>query len=290
MELPEEVRLLHPSNESYRHFCRSHRIRTSHGRPRDTLARDYGRSLARAENALRTVLAQHLPSTDQRILRYTSSNWLGRVAPAYRELDFVVGEADAPSCFIETKFRSRTGRPGSGVKQVREAVMTARSRWPGVGGLCVNVFTGAVFGDEAVEPPALSPIACIAQLAAAAERRPEVSVVWVSGRDFIEQAVALGVLDEAFLEGIRMQGRSVRDPVSTLQSRAIPASTNLGVLLERLRMSPAGGGAAMAGSLTPVTLGTTGVRLAMASATPSPDCRRQPSTHRDGRCITVAIR
>lgn len=184
-----DVSLVHPSDTGYRNWCHRNMLRFRGKRVGNPLAADYSRALAGLEDLLRSVLAKHCQSTENRILRHITRFPNGHEAVSYREIDFVVGSDAEPLIFVEAKFKEqydprRIGRIG----QIFRSLDIARCRWRTLRGAWLNTYTGTVFGLSNREPSKLAPVSQLAELFAASKDTRRLGLMWLSGLDFARAA------------------------------------------------------------------------------------------------------
>lgn len=144
-----KVSLVRPEHREYREWCRRQRLRSGGDHLRDPIAQEYYAQLMCWEKVVQRLLEESVSeSASERILMYERLQRVRR-RTAFLELDFVSGSSLEPQLFVEIKLRERTAGVSTGWAQLRRSLTAARTRWPGLRGVCVCVSMGGVLKTEA---------------------------------------------------------------------------------------------------------------------------------------------
>jgi hypothetical protein len=227
--------LVGPADSGYRTWCRLRRERRESGRPRDPFAQDYNAELMRWEVVVQKLLAAAIPnSVDERILVSTQYDRKGKVASIYHELDFVSGPFSAPQMFVEIKIREQSINAKTGWSQLDRSLRIARSQWPNLRGICVNIAIGDLLGTE--QECAITPIAIPDMRDAVADlSQQDGATIWLRGSDVAAFAMEHSLLtceDVLRLPDLR---QAMLNPTIVLQMRDAPPESNQPGLFDRFR-------------------------------------------------------
>ena len=179
-----------PSTDSaYREVSHQHGVRNRRRKDRNALAADFGRKLEGLEDATRALLFRLFRGSESRILKFTEMDE-GHQSTKFHELDFVVVTDSVPSVFFEIKFRENHKQSKvDGVGQLYDNLDIARCRWPEIRGVCVNIFTGFIFGLAEREPEGLDSLTALSVIVDTLDQRQiPVAGIWLSGAELLRAA------------------------------------------------------------------------------------------------------
>lgn len=229
------IGLVKTSNSGYRAWCRSRRERAENGRPRDPFAQDYNAELMRWELVVQKLLAAAIPnSADERILVSTQSDRKGKAVPIYHELDFVSGPSYAPQLFVEIKIRERSTNARTGWSQLHRSLKIARTEWPDLRGICVNIAIGDLLSTEqecAIPTTAIPDMRdTVANLS-----QQDGATIWLRGNDLAAFAVKHSFLTLEEIQRLPDLRRAMLNPTIVLQSREVRSEGNRPGLFDPFR-------------------------------------------------------
>lgn len=224
---PGTASLVVDTDSGYRAWCRAHKQRTQNDRRRDPFAQDYGTELRRWEFVVQQLLGAVIEnSVDERILVSRQPDSRGRAVLRYHELDFVAGSVFAPRLFAEIKLRERTVSSKTGWSQLERSLQIARTQWPDLRGICLNIAMGDLLGTELESN---CPMTDVTDLAAVIEdvSQRDGGTIWIQCRDLAAFAVQRGLLNSDDVRRLPELHQAMRNPLSILQSqegakRAVP--------------------------------------------------------------------
>ena len=229
------IALVRTSDPGYRAWCRSRRERTESGRRRDPFAQDYHAELMRWEAVVQQLLAAVIPdSMEERILVSPHYGRKGKATSMYLELDFVSGQVSTPDMFVEIKIREQSMNGKSGWPQLDRSLGIARTRWPDVRGICINVALGNILETEQEPVYPTVPISELPGVLAELSMR-DGATTWICGRDLAAFAVNQSLLTCEDVQRLPVLRQAMRNPTSVLQSRDAKPETNQAGLFDRFR-------------------------------------------------------
>lgn len=233
----QNVSLVNPSDHKYRSWCREHRERTSDDRPRDPFAQDYCSELMRWEAVIQRVLGIGLPGAiEERILVYQSQHRPGRQTQGYLEIDHVLGSPTAPELFVEIKIRELSEKGKSGWPQLERSLGIARTRWPGVKGVCVNVAIGDVLN---IEPNCVFPTVTPQELPVTIQEtcQNDGTTIWMRGLDVASFALSETLLTVEQIRQLPALRQAMLNPAGTLKSVDTQSEESRPGLFDQFRRS-----------------------------------------------------
>ncbi len=231
----ETIRLVTILDPGYRAWCRSRRERMETGRARDPLAQDYYAELKRWEGVVQQLLAAAISNpVDERILESPTRDRKGKTISIYREIDFVSGRATSPDIFVEIKFREQSMNGKSGWPQLDRSLEIARTRWPGVRGLCVNVALGDVLQTE---QECVYPTVMTSELPAAIQdlSLKDGNTVWICGNEVAAFALQHDLFTDDDVRRLPELREVMLNPQVVLQTRNVQSGTTLTGLFDQFR-------------------------------------------------------
>ncbi len=229
------IGLVKTTDSGYRAWCRTRRERAENGRPRDPFAQDYNAELIRWEGIVQQLLAAAMPnSMDERILVSTRYDRKGKVATIYHELDFVSGTFSTPQMFVEIKIREQSVNAKSGWPQLDRSLGIARTKWPDLRGICVNIAIGDVLNTE---QECAATTTAIPGLSRAMEdlSQQDGATIWIRGGDVAAFALEHSLLKCEDVLQLRDLRQAMLNPTIVLQVRDAPPETNQPGLFDRFR-------------------------------------------------------
>ena len=210
--------LVSGTDSGYRAWCRAHMQRTQSDRRRDPFAQDYNTELRRWESVVQQLLGAVVEnSVDERILVSRQPDSRGRAVLRYHELDFVAGSVIAPRLFAEIKLRERTVSSKTGWSQLERSLRIARTEWPDLRGICLNIAMGELLGTELESSCSMTNVTDLPAVIEDVSQR-DGGTVWVQGRDLAAFAVQSGLLNSDDVRRLPELRQAMRNPLSILQS------------------------------------------------------------------------
>jgi hypothetical protein len=143
-----DIKLLEPSNTSYRAWSRRFMLRNhSSKKIRNQVESEFTRSLQKWESALRSLLSLLANEESKRILRYFDPD--SQVAN-YREIDFIAKSGADSLCLCEIKLKNKyipdIRSTSSGWTQLNKSLSIAKHRYKNLSGLSICVDMSPVYG------------------------------------------------------------------------------------------------------------------------------------------------
>lgn len=227
------IDLVKTSDPGYWAWCRSRRERTESGRRRDPFAQDYNAELMRWEAVVQQLLAAVIPDPiEERILVSQTHDRKGRATSIYLELDFVSGDVSAPDMFVEIKIREQSMNGKSGWPQLDRSLGIARTQWPNVRGICINVALGDVLQTE---QECSNPTMAISELPDAIEdlSQSDGATIWICGTDVAAFAVDHHLLTCDDVRRLPELRQAMRNPTSVLKTLVAEPEANQPGLFDR---------------------------------------------------------
>ena len=236
-QTPGKIGLVSTSHSGYRAWCRALREKKESGRRRDPFAQDYNAELLRWEAVVQRLLATVVPDTvDERILVAPDIDRKGKASSIYRELDFVSGHVSAPDMFGEIKIREQSIKGKSGWGQLDRSLQIARTQWPMVRGICINVALGDILETE---PECNNPTVTLSELPGVIAERSQQdgATVWIRGSDVASFAMEQNLLTLMDIQRLPQLRQAMQNPVHFLKTRDLQPETIRPGLFERFRPS-----------------------------------------------------
>ena len=229
------IALVGSADSDYRAWCRSRKERTESGRPRDPFAQDYNAELIRWEAVVQKLLAATIPDcVSERILSSTQYNRNGKAASIYHELDFVSGLFSAPQMFVEIKIREQSIKAKTGWSQLDRSLDIARTQWPSLRGICVNIAIGDVLSTERECAFATTAIPDMRDAVADLSQQ-DGATIWIRGSDVAAFAMEQSLLSREDIQRLPDLRQAMLNPTIVLQTRNAQPETNQPGLFDRFR-------------------------------------------------------
>ena len=187
------------------------------------IAGEFTKLHQRLETAFRQWITELRPTLASRVLKYMSISPVLNVHQwRFREMDCVCGsDLNHPECIIELKAPSKFRIKSK--KQLEMTLELARSRWPSVRGIWVNLYLGSVLEVEATPPCRVlsgneaSEILKRNSSGNSESESQEIESLWVDGQEFIEMAIKRGWLPANFQKELRDLHQAVHPSRNTLR-------------------------------------------------------------------------
>ena len=186
---------------------------------------------------MQRLLATVVPDTvDERILVAPDIDRKGKASSIYRELDFVSGHVSAPDMFGEIKIREQSIKGKSGWGQLDRSLQIARTQWPMVRGICINVALGDILETE---PECNNPTVTLSELPGVIAERSQQdgATVWIRGSDVASFAMEQNLLTLMDIQRLPQLRQAMQNPVHFLKTRDLQPETIRPGLFERFRPS-----------------------------------------------------
>lgn len=215
-----EVALVHPADSNYKSWARRNHFAFHPRRSACPFARDYQRAQNKWEEIIRTILRSNFDECSERILRWMETDKERGSMPRYRELDYVHGSRQSPKLFVEIKQRESTTSGVDGKKQMKAALAVARSEWPTLAGVCLNVHMAGVLDlDDQNAPLFLSLGDLSGVMAVESNCLDNIPVLWIDSTDVAAYAIRSGLLTEADVDYLPRLRQLAFSPLASIADR-----------------------------------------------------------------------